>query len=99
MHSLAEILVLAGGSILPAPVPFCTRVSARMKRVLDHVSPVHMQLHTPKLAGKLEGFALLYMHRSGGLTHMPNAGLGGQAGHGVVWSAAEEARTERGRIR
>ena len=40
--SLAEILVLAGRAILPAPaVPSITRISARLKRV-GHRSPVYM---------------------------------------------------------
>ena len=39
--SLAEILVLAGGAIPPAPaVPTSTRISARLKRVQEHSSPV-----------------------------------------------------------
>ena len=41
--SLAEILVLVGGAIPPAPaVPSNTRISARMKRVVGHKSPVSM---------------------------------------------------------
>ena len=39
--SLAEILVLVGGAI-PAAVPFCTRFSARLKRVQEHSSRVVM---------------------------------------------------------
>ena len=38
---LAEILVLAGGTIPLAPaVPASTRISARLKRVQEHSSPV-----------------------------------------------------------
>ena len=36
--SQAEILVLAGGVISPA-VPFCTRISARLKRVRHTIHP------------------------------------------------------------
>ena len=39
--SLAEILVLAGGGILPAPaVPASTRIFARLKYVQEHSSAV-----------------------------------------------------------
>ena len=42
--SLADILVLVGGVIPPAPmVPASTRNSARLKRVQDHSSPVSME--------------------------------------------------------
>ena len=42
-NHLAEILVLAGGAIQPAPaVPASTRISAGLKRVQEHSSPVNM---------------------------------------------------------
>ena len=42
---LAEILVLVGGAILPAPaVPASTRISARLERVQEHTSPVNVSL-------------------------------------------------------
>ena len=42
---LAEILVLAGGAFLSAPaVPASTRISARLKRVQAHSSPVSLAL-------------------------------------------------------
>ena len=41
--SLADILVLDGGTILPAPaLPASTRISARLKRVQGHGSPVNL---------------------------------------------------------
>ena len=43
-RDLAEILVLAGGAIIPAPPPASTRISARMKHVLGHSSPVNVQV-------------------------------------------------------
>ena len=40
---LAEIMVLAGGVVPPAPpVPASTRVYARLKRVREHSSPVNV---------------------------------------------------------
>ena len=42
--SLAEIVVVVGGAIVPAPaVPASTRVSSRLKRVQGHSSPVKLQ--------------------------------------------------------
>ena len=41
--SLAEILVLDDGAILPAPaVPASSRISARVTRVQGHCSPVNL---------------------------------------------------------
>ena len=40
--NLADILVLTGGNI-PQPVPFCTRVSARMKRTRGQCSSVNLR--------------------------------------------------------
>ena len=41
--SLAQILALAVGVILPAPAaPTSTRISARLKRVQEHSSPVNI---------------------------------------------------------
>ena len=43
--SLAEILVLVGGAILPAPaVPASTLITAGLKRVQEHSAPVNMTL-------------------------------------------------------
>ena len=43
--SQGKILVLAGGAILAAPaVPASTGISARLKRVLEHSSPVHFSI-------------------------------------------------------
>ena len=40
---LAEILVLVGGAIPPAPaMPDSTRISARLKRIQGHSSPVNI---------------------------------------------------------
>ena len=45
---LAELLVLAGGAILPAPaVPASTTISARLKRV---VNTIHSQQSLPRLS-------------------------------------------------
>ena len=42
LGSLAQILLLAGGVIPPAPpVPASTRISDRLKRVQGHVTPVN----------------------------------------------------------
>ena len=42
-YSLTDILVLAGGTILPAPaMPASTRISARLKRAHAHSSRVGM---------------------------------------------------------
>ena len=41
--SLAEILVLVGDAIPPAPVPASTRISAGLKRVLGHSSLVNVR--------------------------------------------------------
>ena len=41
--SQAEILVMVGGAILPAPaVPVSTIIFARMKRLQEHISPVYI---------------------------------------------------------
>ena len=49
-YSLADILVLAGGVIPPAPaVPASTRTSARLKRVQEHSSPVNTWARTHRL--------------------------------------------------
>ena len=45
---LAEILVPVGGAIPSAPaVPASTRISAGLKRVQEHSSPVRMKLQMP----------------------------------------------------
>ena len=48
-YPIIEILVLIGGAIPPVPaLPASTRISAMLKRVLGHSSPVNVGLSHPK---------------------------------------------------
>ena len=73
---LAEILVLVGGVILPA-VPASTRISARLKRVQGHSSPVNV---LGIVTGTLYAVARLHAQ------HNPLSGERGDLCCFYVWS-------------
>ena len=63
---LPEILVLVGGAMPPAPaVPASTRISARLRRVQEHSSPVNI---VPR------NIAMHYMGAPDRLSHWTRAG-------------------------
>ena len=68
--SPAEILVLVGGAILPAPaVPASTGMSSRLERVQEHSSRVIIVLRRVVAGAHLGTRALLGMGLAGKLSH------------------------------
>ena len=64
---LADILVLVGGAILPAPaVTASIRIFTRLKRVLGHGSAVDMRARGGACAGRARGGAYSFVRHVAG---------------------------------